>query len=114
LERELPLRLQHELGSRLREGLDHAHAESGANGGTGLKLHESLERLRCVVVTQLAEVVLAQVAVDAVLVGPRAELGEVIANGLRPAEVAEAQADDAVTYRPTRRSVVLLVLLIES
>src|SRR5206468_10307899 len=41
------------------------------------------------------QVVLAKIAVNAVLVGAPPETGEELRDGLRPSEVAEAQADDA-------------------
>ena len=56
----------------------------------GIKRDESLVRLRRVVVAQLAEVMLAKIAVNVVLIGAIPELGEVLLNGLWPAEVAEA------------------------
>ncbi len=94
--RELPLRLQHQFGeSALGEGLDDAHAEMRRGAVERIERDESLERLRRVVVPQLGQVVLAEVAVDAVLVGATPEAGEVLPDGLRPAEVAEAQADDS-------------------
>src|SRR5437879_13190552 len=88
---ELPLRLQHELGEpALSEGLYHTHAEPRRGAVEWIKRNESLVRLRRVVVAQLAEVMLAKIAVNAVLIGAIPELGEVFLNGLRPAEVAEA------------------------
>src|SRR5260370_35569983 len=93
---ELPLRLQHELGEpALSEGLYHTHAEPRRGAVEGIKRNESLVRLRRVVVAQLAEVMLAKIAVNAVLIGAIPELGEVFLNGLRPAEVAEAETDDS-------------------
>ena len=93
---ELPLRLQHELGEpALSEGLYHTHAEPRRGAVEGIKRNESLVRFRRVVVAQLAEVMLAKIAVNAVLIGAIPELGEVFLNGLRPAEVAEAETDDS-------------------
>src|SRR5207302_8331006 len=110
---ELPLRLQHELGEpALSEGLYHTHAEPRRGAVEGIKRDESLVRLRRVVVAQLAEVMLAKIAVNAVLIGAIPELGEVLLQGLWPAEVAEAQADDSEGIRDAA-IVVLIVRLIE-
>ena len=73
---------------------------------------ESLERLRRIVVAQLGQVVLAKIAVDAVLVVAAPEGGEELTNGRRPAEVAEAQADDSKGIGDAA-VVVLIVRLIE-
>src|SRR6266705_6867956 len=73
---------------------------------------ESLERLRRVVVPQLGQVVLPEVAVDAVLVGAAPEGGEELPKGRRPAEVAEAQTDDSKGIGDATL-VVLFVRLIE-
>src|SRR5207247_4314387 len=81
--------------SALSEGLDDAHAEMRRGVVERIERDESLERLRRVVVPQLGQVVLAEVAVDAVLVGATPEGGEELPDGLGPAEVAEAQADNS-------------------
>ena len=55
---------------------------------------ECLVRLGGVVIAQLRQVVLAEVAVDAILVTALAIRAEVLLHGFRPAEVREAEADD--------------------
>ena len=55
---------------------------------------ERVVRLGGVVIAQLRQVVLAEVAVDAVLVAALAVRAEVLLHGFRTAEVREAQADD--------------------
>jgi hypothetical protein len=88
---EFLLRLEHELReSALGEGLHHAHAETRRAAVIRVQRHESLVRLRRVVVTQLGEVVLAQIGVDAVLKALVPEFGEVLRDHRRPAEVGEA------------------------
>src|SRR5204862_7956111 len=77
-----------------------------------IKRYESFVRLCRVVVAQLAEVVLAKIGINAVLIGAIPELGEVLLHGLRPAEVAEAQADHSERIRDAA-IVVLIVRLIE-
>ena len=110
---ELPLRLQHELGEpALGESIHDAHAETRRGAVERIKRDESLVRLRRVVVAQLAEIVLAKIGVNAVLIGAIPELGEVLLHGLRPAEVAEAQADDSEGIGDAA-IVVLIVRLIE-
>src|SRR5262249_28298293 len=69
LGRELPLRLQHELGeAALGESLHDAHAEPRRGTVERIKRYESFKRLRSVVVAQLGEVVLAKIAVNAVFI----------------------------------------------
>src|SRR5215471_16121884 len=88
---ELPLRLQYELGEpALRESIDDAHAEPWRGAVERIKSNESFVRLRRVVVSKLAEIVLTQTGVNAVLIGALPELGEVFRQGLGSAEVAEA------------------------
>jgi len=55
-----------------------------------VKRYESFVRLRRIVVAELAEIMIPETGVNAVLIGAIPELGEVLLNGLRPAEVAEA------------------------
>ena len=110
---ELPLRLQHELGEpALGERLDDAHAETRRGAVERIELHESLERLGRVVVAQLGQVVLAKIAVDAVLIRAAPVFGKEVPDGRRPAEVAEAQADDPESVGDAAL-LVLLVRLIE-
>src|SRR5215472_12318675 len=110
---ELPLRLQHELGeSALRESIDDAHAEPWRGAVERIKSNESFVRLRRVVVSKLAEIVLTKTGINTVLIGALPELGEVFLQGLGPAEVAEAQADHSERIRDTA-IVVLIVSLIE-
>src|SRR5262249_47736111 len=54
----------------------------------------------------------AKIGVNAVFIGAIPELGEVLLHGLRPAEVAEAQADDSKSIS-NPAIVVLIVRLIE-
>jgi hypothetical protein len=56
--------------------------------------HERVVALRSVVIAQLRQVVLAEVAVDAILVAALALAREVLLHGFRTAEVREAEADD--------------------
>ncbi|MDH3285602.1 MAG: hypothetical protein OEQ13_12770, partial [Acidobacteriota bacterium] len=77
-----------------------------------IERHESPVRLRRIVVAQLGQVVLAEIAVNAVLVGAIPEGGEVLPDGLRPAEVVEAQADDSIGIGDAA-FVVLRVRLVE-
>ena len=94
LGREVPLRLQHELGeSALGESLHHAHAETRRSAVERMERYESVVCLRRVVVAQFLQVVLAKIAVNAVLIGAIPGAGEVLLDRIRPAEVAEAQAD---------------------
>src|SRR5262252_7993519 len=110
---ELPLRLQYELGEpALGESVHDAHAEPRRSAVERIKRYESFVRLRRIVVAQLAEIVLPKTGVNAVLVGALPELGEVLLGGLRPAEVAEAQADHSERIRDTA-IVVLIMRLIE-
>src|SRR5262249_44318267 len=77
-----------------------------------IKGNESLVGLRRVVVAQFAEVMLAKIGVNAILVGAVSELGEVLLYGLRPSKIAEAQTDDTKRIGDTP-IVVLIVSLIE-
>src|SRR5205823_8417096 len=61
-----------------------------------IQRYERLIGLRRIVVAKLVQVVLAKIAVNAVLVGAIPEVGVIVADGVRPAEVAEAQADDSI------------------
>src|SRR6516162_7669205 len=91
---ELPLRLQDELGkSTLGESIHDAHAESRRGAVQRIKRYESFVRFRRIVVAQLAEIVLAETGVNAVLKGTISELGKIFLHRLRPTEVAEAQTD---------------------
>src|SRR5215475_4311675 len=110
---ELPLRLQYELGEpALGEGIHDAHAESWRSAVERIKRYESFVRLRRIVVAQLVEIVLTKTGVNAVLIGAIPELGEILRGGLRPAEVAEAQADHSERVRDTA-IVFLIMRLIE-
>src|SRR5262249_41797325 len=100
LRSELPLRLQYEVGEpALSKSIDDAHAEGWGGAVERIKRNESFVRLRRVVVSKLAEIVLTQAGVNAVLIGALPELGEVFLQGLGPAEVAEAQADHSERIR---------------
>src|SRR5262249_2910087 len=113
LGREFPLRLQHELGeAALGESLHDAHAEPRRGTVERIKRYESFKRLRRVVIAQLGEVMLAKIAVNAVFIRTISVAGEVISNGPRPSEVAEAQADDSKGIGDATLFV-LLVRLIE-
>src|SRR5215471_11776560 len=110
---KLPFRLQYELGEpALCKRIDDAHAEPWRGTVERIKRNESFVRLRRVVVSKLAEIVLTQTGVNAVLIGALPELGEVFRQGLGSAEVAEAQADHSERIRDTA-IVVLIVALIE-
>src|SRR5712664_104159 len=110
---ELPLRFQYQLGEpALGESIHDAHAEPRRGAVERIKRYESFVRLRRIVVAQLAEIVLAKTGVNAVLIGAIPELGEVFLHGLRPAEVAEAQADHSERIRYTA-IIVLIMPLIE-
>src|SRR5438132_6732117 len=110
---ELPLRLQYELGEpALGESIHDAHAEPRRGAVERIKRYESFVRLRRIVVAQLAEIVLTQTGVNAVLIGAIPELGEVLRQSFRPAEVAEAQADHSECISDTA-IVVLIMLLVE-
>src|SRR5260370_17243235 len=61
---------------------------------------------------EVAEIVRTKTGGNAVLIGAIPELGEVFRHGLRPAEVAEAQADHPERIRNTP-IVVLIMFLIE-
>src|SRR5512133_4334078 len=111
LGRELPLRFQHKLGEPpLGESLDDAHAETRRSTVVRIQRYESLVGPRRVVIAQLRQVVLAKIAVNAVLVGTIPEAGVVLPDGLRPAEVVEAQADDSISIGDAA-FVLLLVFL---
>src|SRR5215831_17767126 len=113
LRSELPLRLQYEVGEpALSKSIDDAHAEPWRGAVERIERNESSVRLRRVVVSKLAEIVLTQTGVNAVLIGALPELGEVFLQGFGPAEVAEAQADHSERIRDTA-IVVLIVSLIE-
>ncbi len=110
---ELALRLQYQLGEpALGEGIHDAHAEPRRGAVEWIKHYEGFVRLRRIVVAELAEIVLTETRVNAVLIGTIPELGEVFRQGLRPAEVAEAQADHLERIRNTA-IVVLIMFLIE-
>src|SRR5262250_386160 len=110
---ELPLRLQYELRKpTLGEGIHDAHTESRRGAVQRIKRHESFVGLRRIVVAQLVEIVLTKTGVNAVLIRAIPELGEILRDGLRPAEVAEAQADHSERIRDTA-IVFLIVRLIE-
>src|SRR5258708_18771749 len=68
--------------------------------------------MRRIVVAQLAEIVLAKTEVNAEIIGVVREVGELLMHGIRPAEVAEAQADHSERIRDTA-IIVLIMLLIE-
>src|SRR5215470_6740148 len=73
--RELPLRLQYELGeTALGERFHDAHTETRRRPVERIERYESFVRLCRVIVAQLIEVVLAKIAVNAVLVGSVPEL----------------------------------------
>src|SRR6516164_52450 len=110
---ELPLRLQYELGEpALGVSIHDAHAESRRGAVEWIKRYERFVRLRRIVVAQLVEIVLTKAGINAVLIGALPKLGEVLWHGLRPAEVAEAQADHSERIRDTA-IVVLIMSLIE-
>src|SRR6185312_4526425 len=91
---KVPLRLQNELGeSALGESLHHPHAETWSSRMVRVERYESVVRLGRVIVAQFGQVVLAKIAVNAVFIGSTLGAGEVLLHCLRPAEVAEAQAD---------------------
>src|SRR5260221_198968 len=109
---ELPLRLQYQLGNpAMGESIHDAHAESRRGAVERIKRYESFVRLRRIVVAQLAEIVLAKTGVNAVLIGAIPELGEVLLHGLRPAEVAEAQADYSERIRDTAIAILIMFLI---
>jgi hypothetical protein len=58
-----------------------------------MERYESVECLRRVIVAQFRQVVLAKIAVNAVFIGSTLGAGEVLLDRVRPAEVAEAEAD---------------------
>src|SRR5262244_959983 len=112
LRSELPLRLQYEVGEpALSKSIDDAHAEPWRGAVERIKRYESFVRLRRIVIAKLAEIMLTKTRVNAVLIGALPELGEVLRHSLRPAEVAEAQADHSERVRDTA-IVVLIVPLI--
>src|SRR5437899_8710 len=109
---ELALRLQYELGEpALGESIHDAHAEARRSAVERVKRYESFIRLGRIVVAQLAEIVLAKTGVNAVLIGAIPELGEVLLHGLRPAEVAKAQADHSERIRDTAIAVLIMLLI---
>ncbi len=94
LGRKVPLRLQNELGeSALGESLHHAHAEAWGSRMERMERYESVVCLCGVIVAQFRQIVLAKIAVNAVFIGSALGAGEVLLDRIRPAEVAEAQAD---------------------
>src|SRR5262249_21024593 len=106
---EIPLGVQNELGKpTLGESLDDTHAETRRSAVERIERYESFEGLRRVVVAQLFQVVVAKIVVNAILVGAIPEFGVVLPNDIRPAEVAETQADDAIGIGDA--AVVLLVV----
>src|SRR5262249_44842568 len=110
---ELPLRLQYELGeAALGESVHDAHAEPRSGAVERIKRYESFVGLGGIVVAQLAEVVLSKTGVNAVFKRAIPELSEVLLHALRPADVAEAQADHSKRIRDTA-VVVLIMRLIE-
>ena len=60
-----------------------------------IQADEGFVRRRGIVITQLGEIELTEIAVDAVLVGALAVRREVLADDFGSAEIREAQADDA-------------------
>ena len=113
LGRELSLRLQHELReSTLSESVDNAHAETRRIAVERIERDESLVGLGRIVVAKLLQVVLAEIAVNAVLVGAIPEVGVIVADGVRSTEVVEAQADDSISIG-NAAFVLLLVRLVE-
>src|SRR5215469_7132065 len=105
---KLPFRLEHELGKpALGESINYAHAEPRGGAVERIKRYESFVRLRRIVVAQLAEIVLAETGVNAVLIGATPELQEVLPHGIGPAEVAEAQAN----YPEGVRNAAIIVLI---
>src|SRR5207244_2620430 len=110
---ELALRLQYQPGEpALRKSINDAHAEPRRGAVEWIKRYEGFVRLRRIVIAELAEIVLTETRVNAVLIGAIPELGEVFRQGLRPAEVAEAQADHSERIRDTA-IIVLIMRLIE-
>src|SRR5690349_22207995 len=84
---KLPLRLQYELGKpALGESIHDAHAEARRGAVKRIKRHKSFVSLRRIVVAELAEIMLAETGVNAVLVSAIPKLGEVFREGLRPTE----------------------------
>src|SRR5689334_2186448 len=109
---ELALRLQYELGEpALGESIHDAHAEARRGAVKRIKRYESFVGLSRIVIAQLAEIMLAKTGVNAVLIGAIPELGEVFRQGLRPAEVAEAQADHSECIRDTAIAVLIMFLI---
>src|SRR6185436_18394148 len=86
------LRVEHEL--REAAGLvdlDHAHAEMRRALVQRVLRYEGVIGLGGVVIPQLRQVVLAEVAIDAVLVTALAVRAEELLHGVRTAEVREAR-----------------------
>src|SRR5215831_8222577 len=97
---ELPLGLQYEFGeAALGKSIHDAHAEPRRGAVKWIKRYESFVGLGRVVIAQLVEIVLTETGVNAVLIGAIPEFGEVFLNGVRPAKVAEAQADHSERIR---------------
>ena len=77
-----------------------------------MERYESVVCLCRVIVAQFRQVVLAKIAVNAVFIGSTLGAGEVLLDRIRPAEVAEAQADSSKSIGDAA-FVLFLVLLIE-
>src|SRR5260221_6082332 len=109
---ELPLRLQYQLGEpALGESIHDADAESRRGAVQRIKRYEGFIGLRRVVIAQLAEIVLAKTGVNSVLIGAISELGEVLLHGLRPPEVAEAQANHSERIRDSAIAVLIMFII---
>src|SRR5204863_422792 len=78
-----------------------AHTEPRRGAVEWINRYEGFVRLRRIVIAELAEIVLTETRINAVLIGAIPELGEVFRQGLRPAEVAEAQTDHSERIRDT-------------
>src|SRR5262245_12480109 len=66
---DVSLRLQLQLGeSAQRESLYNAHTDPRRGAVERIKRYESFVRLRCIVIAQLLQVVLAKIGVNAVLI----------------------------------------------
>src|SRR5256885_2544290 len=72
-----------------------SHAELRRITVERIEGYERLVGLRRILVAQLGQVVLAKIAVNASFIRAFSELGVVVADGLWPTEVAEAQADNS-------------------
>jgi hypothetical protein len=87
--------------------LHHAHAEMGRDPVEGMQLSEGTIDLGRVVVAQLAQEELAEVAVDPVFVAAVAVGGVILVDDLRSAQVGEGQAHHAEGVR--HAAVIVLV-----